>query len=203
MARAPNLGSISTRQARIAEMARIHRGEALRTLSHHMDNAWLHEAYRRTRKGGSPGVDGVTAEDYSGALVENLEALLDKAKSGLYKAPPVRRAYIPKDAGSPRPLGIPTFEDKVLQRAVLMLLEPLYEEDFYDFSYGFRPGRSPHEAVTALRDAIHGMRGGWILEVDVQNFFEELDHRALREMLSQRVSDGVPEDGCPINSRLS
>ncbi|MEQ9587587.1 MAG: group II intron reverse transcriptase/maturase [Parvibaculaceae bacterium] len=182
-------GSISTRRARIADIAKNHRGEALYTLSHHMDIVWLHEAYNRTRKGGATGVDGVSAEDYSEALLENLEALLDKAKSGLYRAPPVRRAFIPKDDGSSRPLGIPTFEDKVLQRAVMMLINPIYEQDFYDFSYGFRPGRSPHDAVSALRNTIHRMKGGWVLEVDVQNFFEELDHQALREILRERVRD--------------
>ncbi|MCY1007579.1 reverse transcriptase domain-containing protein [Nannocystis pusilla] len=115
-------------------------GTALRTLAHHIDIEWLTEAHRMTRKDAAPGVDGVTAEAYERDLEGNLERLLGSAKTGLYRAPPVRRVEIPKGDGKTRPLGIPTHEDKVLQRAVAMVLEPLYETEFYDFSYGFRPG---------------------------------------------------------------
>ena len=139
------------------------------------------------------GVDGQTAEDYAVDLEGNLQSLLDRAKSGTYKAPPVRRAYIPK-AGSPgetRPLGIPTFEDKVLQRAVVMVLEPLYEQDFLDCSYGFRPGRSAHQALDALWHKTMAMGGGWILDVDIRKFFDTIDHGHLRAFLKRRVRDGV------------
>ena len=105
------------------------------SLNHHIDLWWLHEAFLRTRRDGAPGVDGQTAVDYEADLKGNLQALLDRAKSGTYRAPPVRRVHIPKGAGNEtRPIGIPTFEDKVLQRAVVMALEPLYEQDFYDCS---------------------------------------------------------------------
>ncbi|MBW6487161.1 MAG: hypothetical protein K0B01_13530 [Syntrophobacterales bacterium] len=137
-----SLSDVSTKQQRIAEVAGQIPG-ALTSLSHHIDLNWLHEAYRRTRKSGAPGVDGQTAKEYERELETNLQSLLDRAKSGeRYKAPPVRRVYIPKGDGSTRPLGIPTFEDKVLQRAVVMAMEPVYERDFLDCSYGFRPGRS-------------------------------------------------------------
>ena len=108
----------------------------------------MEEAYRRTRKDGAVGVDGATAQDYAGKLEENLKVLLERAKSGSYRAPAVRRVYIPKGTSDKerRPIGVPTFEDKVLQRAVLMLLEPVYEQDFLDCSYGFRPNRSAHQA---------------------------------------------------------
>jgi retron-type reverse transcriptase len=124
---------------------------ALTTLAHHIDIGWLHEAYRRTRKDGATGVDRQTADEYAANLEDNLRSLLDRAKSGTYRAPPVRRVHIPKGSGAEtRPIGIPTFEDKVLQRAVAMVLEAVYEQDFLDCSYGFRPSRSAHQALDTL-----------------------------------------------------
>ena len=183
---------ISTKQARIAELARQMPGTAITSLSHRMDQAWLKEAFRRTRKDGAVGVDGVSAEDYSKDLEDNLQALENRAKSGTYRAPPVRRVHIPKgDGRKTRPIGIPTFEDKVLQRAVAMALEPIYEQDFYDFSYGFRPNRSAHDALEAVDDALHNVGSGWVLDVDIQSFFDTLDHQKLRDLFRQRVTDGV------------
>jgi group II intron reverse transcriptase/maturase len=168
---------------------------AFTSLAYLMDIDWLKEAYRRTRKDGAVGVDGVTAEEYEQDLEGNLRSLLDRAKSGTYKAPPVRRVHIPKGGSSTetRPLGIPTLEDKVLQRAVVMLLEPIYEQDFLDCSYGFRPRRSAHQALASFRDqAMTGRpKGGWVLEVDIRKFFDNLDHRHLRQFLQLRVRDGV------------
>jgi len=164
----------------------------LTSLNHHIDLAWLHEAYLRTRKDGAVGVDGQTAAEYAADLERNLQSLLNRAKSGTYRAPPVRRAYIPKGTGGEtRPIGIPTFEDKVLQRAVAMALEPIYEQDFCDCSYGFRPGRSTHQALDSLWQQTMRMGGGWILEVDIRKFFDNLDHAHLRELLQRRVRDGV------------
>ena len=112
----------------------------LTTLAHHIDIEWLREAYRRTRKDGATGIDRQTAGEYARNLEDNLRSLLERAKSGSYEAPPVRRVHIPKGDGSQtRPIGIPTFEDKVLQRAVTMVLEAVYEQSFLDSSYGFRP----------------------------------------------------------------
>jgi group II intron reverse transcriptase/maturase len=157
-----------------------------------MDIDWLREAYRRTRKDGAVGVDGQTAAEYAENLEDNLQSLLDRAKSGTYRAPPVRRVHIPKGDGSQtRPLGIPTFEDKILQRAVVMLLEPIYEQDFYDLSYGFRPRRSPHDALEALREGLWEMRGGWVLDVDIRNYFGTIGRRELQDLVRQRVADGV------------
>jgi group II intron reverse transcriptase/maturase len=184
---------VSTRQQRIAELAKQSPRMGFISLNHHLDLPWLREAYRRTRKDGAVGVDGQTAADYEANLEENLRALLERAKSGTYFAPPVRRVHIPK-AGSQtetRPIGIPTFEDKVLQRAVVMVLEAIYEQDFHDCSYGFRPGRSAHDALNALWQQTMQNGGGWILELDIRKFFDELDHAHLREFLRRRVRDGV------------
>lgn len=193
MDRKPGLATVSTKQRRIAELAQQIKGEALTSLSHHMDEAWMGEAHRRTRKSGAVGVDGTTARQYEENLTENLQSLLRRAKAGdTYRAPPVRRVYIPKAGGrGQRPIGIPTFEDKVLQRAVVMVLEPIYEQEFYDCSYGFRPGRGAHDALSALREGLMQMHGGWILEIDIKSFFDDVDHGKLRELLRQRVNDGV------------
>src|SRR3954454_9961935 len=184
---------VSTLQQRIAELAREKPEMAFTSLAHLIDIFWLHEAYNRTRKDGAAGVDGQTGKDYEANLEGNLQSLLDRAKSGTYVAPPVRRVHIPK-AGSvteTRALGVPTFEDKGLQRAVAMVLETIYEQDFLDGSYGFRPGRSAHQALEALWQRTMKMGGGWIMEVDIQKFFDTIDHGHLRAFLKRRVHDGV------------
>jgi RNA-directed DNA polymerase len=183
---------VLTKQERIAELAKQSPQMGFTSLAHHINLKWLHEAYLRTRPDGAPGVDGQTILDFNKHLGDNLRALLEQAKAGTYRAPPVRRAHIPKGTGpETRPIGIPTFADKVLQRAVVMALEPIYEQDFLDCSYGFRPGRSAHQALQALWEQTTAMRGGWILEVDIQKFFDTLDHAHLREFLERRVRDGV------------
>jgi group II intron reverse transcriptase/maturase len=137
-------------------------------------------------------VDGQTAAEYEEGLEERLQSLLDRFKSGRYYAPPVRRTWIPKgDGRSTRPIGIPTYEDKVLQRAVQMVLEAVYEQDFLDCSWGFRPGRSAHGALSALWKGLMEIGGGWVVELDIESFFDSLDHGKLRDFLDQRVRDGV------------
>lgn len=143
------------------------------------------------RKGGAAGVDGQSAANFAANLDENLLALLNALKSGQYRAPPVRRVYIPKADGRERPLGIPTFADKVLQRAVAMVLEAVYEPQFHDASYGFRPGRSAHQALDCLRNTLKAMGGGFVIDADIRGYFDTLDHRHLREILDRRVRDGV------------
>jgi len=192
MAETQGSTTVSTKLERIAKLAKERPDVALTTLAHHIDIDWLREAYRRTRKDSASGIDGQGAEEYAEQLESNLQLLLERAKDGSYRAPPVRRVHIPKGDGTQtRPIGIPTFEDKVLQRAVTMVLEAVYEQSFYNFSYGFRPGRSPHQALEALRDAMMAMHGGWIVEVDIKKFFDTLDHARLREILHLRVRDGV------------
>ena len=142
----------STKRQWIAAQARDYPERVFNSLHHLIDMDWMREAFSRTRKDGAPGIDGVTATKYETDLEANLERLLDRLKSGRYYAPPVRRTYIPKADGGQRPLGVPAFEDKVAQRAILMLLEPIYEADFLSCSYGFRPGRSAHAQAERARD---------------------------------------------------
>jgi RNA-directed DNA polymerase len=193
MAAIPGADSVSTRQQQIAELAQQAPQMGFTSLNHHLDLTWLLVAYWSTRRDGAAGVDGITATDYEADLIANLRSLLDRAKSGSYRAPPVRRVHISKGPGSQetRPIGIPTLEDKVLQRAIVMLLQPLYEQDFKPYSYGFRPGRSAHQALEDLRQGVMGNEVKWILEVDIQKFFDTLNHAHLRELLRQRVRDGV------------
>jgi RNA-directed DNA polymerase len=193
MAETSGSTTVSTKLERIAKLAKQMPEKAMTSLSHHIDVDWLREAYRLTRKDGAVGVDEQTAAQYAARLESNLESLLDRAKSGDgYQAPPVRRVHIPKGDGSKtRPIGIPTFEDKVLQRAVTMALEAVYEQDFLDCSYGFRPGRSAHGALDALWRQSMSMNASWVVELDIEKFFDSIDRARLREVLQKRVRDGV------------
>jgi RNA-directed DNA polymerase len=189
----PRPETVYTKRRRIAVLAEDCPDLSFTNLAHHIDIAWLHEAYVLTRKDGAVGVDGQTADDYEVDLWGNLQALLGRAKSGTYVAPPVRRVHIPKagSATETRPLGIPTFEDKILQRAVLMVLEPVYEADFLDASHGFRPGRGAHGALQSLWRKAMDLGCCWIVDVDLRRFFDTIDHGHLRELLRRRVRDGV------------
>jgi group II intron reverse transcriptase/maturase len=193
MTKAQNFENVFTKCRRIALKAADNPQMAFTSLNHYLDLEWLRYAFHKTRKKGAPGVDGQTWHDYELNLEENLQSLLNRAKSGAYRAPPVRRVYISKGGSTTetRPIGIPTLEDKVLQRAVLMVLEAVYKRDFYPCSYGFRRGLSAHNALDFLWQ--QSMKTGiqWILEVDIRKFFDKLDHRHLREFLRLRVRDGV------------
>ena len=183
---------VSTIQARIAETARKHPQGSLTALNHHLTEELLQEAYRQLRKNAAPGIDGVTTREYGARLMERLPGLIDEIKSGRYRALPARRGYLPKPGkAEKRPLGIPAVEDKLAEKAVLMLLEPIYEQEFYNFSYGFRPGRGAHDATCALRRALRDSGARWIVEVDIRKFFDTLSHQHLGQFLRQRVRDGV------------
>jgi len=183
--------SVSTKQERIAKLAAENPAMAFTSLNHYLDAEWLRYAYECTRKDGAVGVDGQTAQEYAAELEQNLQSLMDRLKSGRYRAPPVRRHYIDKSDGGKRALGIPSFEDKIAQRAIVMLLEPIYEQDFRDCSFGFRAGRNAHQALRVLRLGILGQGARWVLEVDVRKYFDSIDHAKLRELLARRVTDGV------------
>jgi RNA-directed DNA polymerase len=184
--------NVSTKQQRIAELAKQKPQVSFTSLNHYLDSDWLKEAYRRLRKDSAPGCDGQTVQDYGESLESNLQSLLCRAKSGSYVASPVKRVHIPKEPGKgTRPIGIPITEDKLLERAIVMLLEPIYEQDFLDCSYAFRPNRSTHQALAALWRQCMDLGIERILDVDIQKFFDTLDHAHLREFLRRRVSDGV------------
>ena len=193
---------------RVREVAKQDKDARFTSLLHRVDLDRLWKAYWAIRPEAAPGVDGVTWEDYGQDLEGNLRDLLERVHSGAYRASPSRRVYIPKADGRQRPLGIATVEDKVLQRAVVEVLNAIYEEDFLGFSYGFRPGRSPHHALDALSVGIERKKVNWVLDADISDFFTSLDHGWLEKFLEHRIADkrvlrlirkwvnaGVIEDG--------
>ena len=159
------------------------------TLAHHITTELLQEAYRRTNKDAAVGVDQQTAREYEENLSANVQALHQRLKEQKYQAPPVKRVWIPKGNGDKlRPLGIPTVEDKIVQQAVAILLEEIYEKDFYDFSYGYRRGRNCHQAVESIwQGTMKGMQ--WIIDADISDYFTSIDHSHLRNFLGERISD--------------
>ena len=181
---------VSTRLQRIAEQAKARADWVFTNLAHLIDVDLLREAYKRTRKDGSPGVDGVTAKQYAADLEANLSSLHERLRKQQYYAPPVMRTYLEKDDGGQRPIGKPAFEDKIVQRAGVMLMGAVYEQDFYDCSYGFRPGRSPHHALTQLRNQCAWGNINWVVDADVSGFFDSIPHGQLQEIIKQRVNDG-------------
>lgn len=183
---------VFTKLSRIASAAGRNPEGTFPSLNHLLCPELLREAWRRVRKDGAPGVDGRTFEEYGAVFESRIPDLLDAVKSGRYRAPPVRRVYVPKGTGDEmRPIGIPTIEDKLLQRAVVMILEAIFEQDFHSGSFGFRPGRSAHQALDAVLASTRSMNGGWVVEVDIRKFFDTVDHRHLLEFVRRRVRDGV------------
>ncbi|MFT7562359.1 MAG: RNA-directed DNA polymerase [Flavobacteriales bacterium] len=182
--------TVSLKLNRLREQAREHPERVFTTLHHLVDAKFLREAYRLTRKDAAPGADKVTAKMYAENLNANLESLHKRYKEGSYVAPFVRRVWIDKEDGSQRPIGIPAFEDKILQRAVAMLLSAIYEIDFYDFSYGFREERGAHQAIKAVRDGCYEAKVSTIIDADVSKFFDKMPHDQIRNILGLRINDG-------------
>src|SRR5680860_1289831 len=174
---------------RVREVARRDKEARFTALLHHVDLARLRAAFWAIRPKAAPGVDGVTWQDYRQNLDDNLRDLHARVHSGAYQAKPSRRAYIPKADGRQRPLGIASLEDKIVQRAVVEVLNAVYEVDFLGFSYGFRPGRSPHQALDALTVGIERKRVSWVLDADIREFFTNLDHHWLAKFLEHRIAD--------------
>ena len=193
---------------RVRLVARRDKDIRFTALLHHVDLDRLWAAFAAINPKATPGVDKVTWETYGQDLRTNLENLLSRVHSGAYRASPSRRVYIPKPDGRLRPLGIATLEDKIVQRAVVEVLNAIYEEDFLGFSYGFRPGRSPHDALDALSVGISRKKVNYVLDADISDFFSKLDHSWLEKFLGHRIADkrvlrlirkwlnaGVIEDG--------
>jgi group II intron reverse transcriptase/maturase len=183
--------TVSTKLQWIAESAVREPTRVFTTLAHLIDIDVLKEAFHRTRKDGAPGVDGVTAEEYAENLDENLQNLHERLRTGRYKAPPVKRAWLDKDDGGQRPIGMPGFEDKIVQRAVAMILGAVYEQEFETFSHGFREGHSQHQALSELREKCRESGVAWIVDADVAGFFDNLDHNLLLKIIKKRVNDGA------------
>jgi RNA-directed DNA polymerase len=182
-------GALPANLARVNETARRGRQTQFTALMHHIDVDALRRSFHRQKKKASAGVDGVTAKDYEVNLEENLKDLCDRVHSGRYRPQPVRRTYIPKADGGQRPLGVPTLEDKIVQSAVAEMLSAIYEVDFLGFSYGFRPGRSPHQALDALKTAIMSRYVNWVLDADIRRFFDSVNHEWLLRMVAHRIAD--------------
>jgi group II intron reverse transcriptase/maturase len=174
---------------RVNEAAKRSRQVRFTALLHHVDDEALERAFRRLRRKAAPGVDGMTVETYEGRLTDNLRELCDRVHSGRYKPLPVRRTHIPKADGGRRPLGILALEDKIVQGAVAEVLSAIYEADFLDCSYGFRPGRSAHQALRTIHDAIISERVNWVFEADIRKFYDSIDHEWLMRMVAHRIAD--------------
>ena len=200
---------------RVRQAAQRSRGERFTALLHHIDLPLLRAAYGWLKPGAAPGVDGETWRDYGQDLEARLEDLLGRIHRGAYRARPTRREYIAKADGRQRPLGIPSLEDKVVQRARVEVLNAIYEEDFLGFSYGFRPGRGPHDALDALTVGIKQQSVNWLLDADIAGFFDRLSQAWLIKFVEHRVGDrrvvrlirkwlkaGVEEDGVVTHSEL-
>ncbi len=174
---------------RVREVARRDKDARFTALLHHVDLARLWAAYAAINPRAASGVDQVTWDTYGQDLRENLEDLLRRVHSGAYRASPSRRVYIPKPDGRQRPLGIATLEDKIVQRAVVEVLNAVYEEDFLGFSYGFRPGRKPHDALDALAVGLERKKVNWVLDADLRDFFSTLDQAWIMKFLKHRIAD--------------
>jgi RNA-directed DNA polymerase len=174
----------------IAEKAATDPDFVFYTLAHHIDEGSLWVAFHKLDKKKTPGIDGQTAADYAEDLYANLRELHERLKTKQYRAASIKRAWIPKDDGTQRPIGILVLEEKIVQKAVAILLESVFEADFYDGSYGFRPGCNPHQALQAVRELSNRLHIGLILDVDIQQFFDTLDRKIFFDLLHRRVKDG-------------
>lgn len=182
---------MSTVELQIAERARKFKGEALHNLHHFVDAQLLQESYEQLNRKSAKGIDGKTWQQYGLEFPERRESLLAEFKSGRYRAPALRRVYIPKDKHGQRPIDISTTEDKVLQASVRKVIEPIYEEDFKDFSYGFRPGCSQHQAIDYMSGQVSFQGMHHVIDADIKDYFGSINHGILREFLDKRVKDGV------------
>ena len=179
---------------RVREAARQDGSLRFTALLHHIDEVLLRYSFYQLKRDAAVGIDEVTWQEYEGNLVENIRDLKDRVHRGAYRAQPSLRVWIPKPDGRQRPLGIASLEDKIVQYAVVIVLQNIYEEDFLGFSYGFRPGRSQHQALDALSVALTGQKVNWVLDADIAGFFDAIDHEWLIKFLAHRRPTGPPAD---------
>ena len=187
--RAQSRVSVSQTLERIRKVARERKGEKFTSLFHHISIDLLDEAFFELKEDAAAGIDGLTWKGYELDLERNLEDLHARVHRGAYRALPSRRRYIPKPDGRQRPLAIAALEDKIVQRAVVALLNAIYEEDFLGFSYGFRPGRGTHDALDALCVGITSRKVSYILDADIRSFFDEINQEWLIRFLEHRIGD--------------
>ena len=193
---------------RIREAARRDKNLRFTNLMHHITVDLLREAYKALKRDAAPGIDEVTWSQYGEEQEEHLSSLHQRVQSGRYRATPSKRVWLPKPDGKQRPIGIAALEDKIVQQAVVWVLNQIYEEDFMGFSYGFRPGRSQHNALDALWVGITQRKVNWVLDADIKSFFDTVDHEWLIKFVEHRTADirllrlirkwlraGVTEDG--------
>jgi RNA-directed DNA polymerase len=173
----------------VRERAWKHKQERFTNLLRHVTPALLKDSFYALKRKAAPGVDGMTWQEYETGLEERLVDLHSRVHRGAFRALPVRRVWIPKDDGRKRPLGIAALEDKIVQQAVVTILNAIYEEEFRGFSYGFRPGRSQHMALDALYIAIERRKANWIVDLDIRSFFDRIDQKRLREWIEYRIAD--------------
>ena len=181
---------MSTQIDRLTELAKEDAKRQFYSIAHMITFGALYAAFRGLRKKASAGVDGVTYEEYERDVARNLQTLYERLKNGKYQAQPLRRVYIPKENGKQRPISIPALEDKIVQKAMVEILNAIYEQDFLDCSYGFRPGRGPHQALDEVRRVICTRPTGWILELDITAYFDSIVRKQLMEMIEKRIRDG-------------
>lgn len=189
MSDAKTLRSMSPGLEKVAERAKRHPEQRILALAHLIDEPALERAFRTLRRNAAKGIDGVTVEQYAGELAANLQGLRARMKAGQYRHQPILRVNLPKENGSTRPIGISTVEDKIVQGALRNVLEAIYEQDFLDGSYGFRPGRSAHDAIRALDGVVKRGHANVIVEADIESFFDSIDRKMLMEMLRSRIAD--------------
>ena len=185
----PNCPTHSAKVAMLISRVKQIRTEPHRTLAHLIDNEWLLESWKRLRKGASHGIDAVSAREYASNLEDNLEQLHRRLKAGDYNPSPVRRVYIPKPDGGECPLGLLTVEDKVAQNAVNYVLLTIYEQEFLPMSYGFRPGKNAHQVVEGVKAVIAQGKVSWVLDADIQSFFDDMSHEWLMKFMKHRLAD--------------
>src|SRR6201981_1196670 len=180
---------MSTDINRIAELAKEDPKRQFNSIAHLITGEKLYEAFRGLRKDASAGIDGVTYEQYETNIEEKIQQLHQRLKEGKYQAQPLRRVYIPKENGKQRPISIPALEDKIVQKGMVEILHAIYEQDFLDCSYGFRPGRGQHQALDEVGRVICTRPTGWVLEIDVTAYFDSIVREQLMEMIEKRVRD--------------
>lgn len=187
--RTQSRGSLPSNLARVNEAARRDKRTRFTSLLHHVNVAALERSFRRMKRRAAPGVDGETVASYEEDLHAKLVDLCERVHTGRYRSQPVRRVNIPKPDGGTRPLGVPTLEDKILQSAVAEILSAIYEVDFVGLSYGFRPRRSQHDALSALHRAVMSQHVNWVIDADLRKFFDSVDHEWLMRMIEHRIAD--------------